>query len=50
MTAFLPIQDQKEWLSSEECPAKVVNKSAVEQQKLYVLQENEDLHGLFKIK
>ena len=44
MTSFLPIRDQKEW------PAKVMNKSAVEQQKLCVLQENEDLHGLFKIK
>lgn len=48
---FFPLtQDRIEWVSNEECPTEVMNKHAVEQQKLEALQGNEDLHGLFTIK
>lgn len=45
---FLPLT--QDCVSNEECPTEVMNKHAIEQQKLEAPQGNEDLHGLFTIK
>lgn len=45
---FLPLT--QDCVSNEECPMEVMNKHAIEQQKLEAPQGNEDLHGLFTIK